>query len=248
MKKLLLLLIIGSWIAPAFAKDQPVIDVFGCKVKAGKTIANFDTAANAWAAQADKLPENKSYFAAILKPFRGETFGYDVVWIGSSPNLGDWAKGNTAGLASAGETAALAAIDATVSCESAMYLEAPVFEGMKDEPGDNDALIETYNCNLNPGKTAKDADAFDAGYAAASKALKGTFSTFRWAPFFGNSGYSSVYLTVNDDFTSFAAAVDAFNNSKEGQASNAAAAATFKCDSALWLGHVLHQPAAPPKP
>ena len=75
MKKLLLLLIIGSWIAPAFAKDQPVIDVFGCKVKPGKTIANFDTAANAWAAQADKLPDNKSYFAAILKPFRAKRSG-----------------------------------------------------------------------------------------------------------------------------------------------------------------------------
>ena len=52
------------------------------------------------------------------------------------------------------------------------------------------------------------------------------------------------YLSVNDDLDAFAEGFDVWTNSKEGQASDAAAASALSCDSALWFGHVLHQPTA----
>jgi hypothetical protein len=247
MKRLISIAIISCCAGSAFAADTPVIEAFGCKLTEGKTMADFDRAAAAWAAQADALPENRNYFAAILQPFRGFT-QYDVVWIGSNPSVSDWALANAAGMASASEQAALAALGETATCESSMFMETALFEGLKDEPGDNDALLESYACNLNPGKTRMDAEAMEATFLAATKAVNPGFSTYRWTPFVGRSTYQVVYLTVNDDFNAFAAATSAFNNSKEGQASNAAAAATFRCDSALWLGRVLHQPAAPANP
>jgi len=244
VKRLISILVGVCWAGTVFAADAPLIEVFGCKLNEGRTMADFGMAAQAWRAQIDKLPAAQNYFVALLTPLRGDT-PHDVVWIGSNPSVADWAKSEAAQNASAEMAAALAGIAANVSCESAMYLETPMYEGLEDEPGDNDAVIETYGCNLRPGKTQKDADADDAAFVAAAKALKPTtYSMYRWTPFYGKATYDVLYLAVNDDLASFAALTDAWNASKEGKAANAADAATFSCDSALWNGHVLRQPAS----
>ena len=246
MKRLMAILLGVFFAGSAFAADPALIETFGCKLKEGRSMADFNSAVEAWRAQIDKLPAGRNYFAALLTPAAGYT-PYDLVWIGSIPSVSEWAKFGAAGDASPDYLAALSKIGTNATCENALYLETPLFEGLANKPGDNDAIIETYGCNLKPGKTQKDADAFDAAYVAASKAIKATsYSTYRWAPFFGKATYQSVYLTVDDDLVSFAAATDALNASKEGKASNAAAAATFTCDSALWSGRVLRQPAAAP--
>jgi hypothetical protein len=244
VKRLLYILIVFCVAPAALAAGPPIVEVFGCKLNEGKTTADFDRAATTWANQADKLPANASYFAAVLKPYRGAT-NYDVVWIGSNPNMADWAKAGVAGMASADEQAALAGINAAVSCESALFAETTMYEGLKDEPGDLDSVIESFVCSVRPGKTMKDVDAFDAAYIAASKALKlSTASTYRWAPLYDRSTVQVAYLTVNDDLDAFAQGFDAWADSKEGQAANAAGASALSCDSALWLGHILHQGAA----
>jgi hypothetical protein len=89
------------------AAGPPIVEVFGCKLNEGRTMADFDRSATAWADQADRLPANASYFAAVLKPYRGAT-PYDVVWIGSNPNMADWAKAGAAGMASADKRHSLA--------------------------------------------------------------------------------------------------------------------------------------------
>jgi hypothetical protein len=242
VKQLLYVLIVFCVAPTAFAAGPPIVEVFGCGLNEGKTMADFDHAATAWANQADRLPANASYFAAVLKPYRGAT-DYDVVWIGSNPNMADWAKAGAAGMASADEQAALAGINAAVTCKSALFAETAMYEGLKDEPGDLDAVIESYVCSLKPGKTEKDIDAFDAAYIAASKALKlSTYSTYRWSPLYDRGTVQVAYLTVNDDLDAFAKGFDAWRGSKEGQAADAAAAAALSCDSTLWFGHVLHQP------
>ena len=242
MKRLLYLLIVFCIAPTAFSAGPPIVEVFGCKLNEGRTMADFDHAATAWANQADKLPANASYFAAVLKPYRGATT-YDVVWVGSNPNMADWAKAGAAGMASADEQAALAGINAAVSCESALFAETTMYEGLKDEPGDLDAVIESAVCSVRPGKTMKDVDAYDASFVAASKALKlSTYSSYRWTPLYDRANVQVAYLIVNDDLDAFAKGFDAWTNSKEGQAANDAAASALSCDSALWLGHVLHQP------
>jgi hypothetical protein len=245
MKRLISILMGICLAGSAFAAETPLIEVFGCKLNEGRTMADFSNAAEAWRAQVDKIPAARNYFAAVLTPLRGDT-PYDVVWIGSNPSVSDWAKSESASDASSDVVATLAAINANVTCESALYLETPMYEGLKDEPGDNDTVIETYGCNLKPGKTQKDADADDRAYLAALKALKPASSTYRWAPLFSKATHAVVYLVVNDDLASFAAATEAYNASKEGQAALEADAATFTCDTGLWYGHTLRVPAAAP--
>ena len=82
MKHLLSVLIAFCFVPTALAAGTPIVEVFGCKLKEGKAMADFDRAAAAWVAQADQLSANATYFAAVLKPYRGATT-YDVVWIGS---------------------------------------------------------------------------------------------------------------------------------------------------------------------
>ena len=248
MKKYLLLLIGLCLAVPALGAESPIVEAFGCTLKAGRTMADFDRAAAAWAAQADKLPSNKSYFAAVLKPFRGATghggTSFDLVWVGSNPSMDEWAKGQAAGMASADETAALAGIDATVSCGSALYQETTLYDGLKDEPSDLDAVIESYVCKAKPGKGQKDVDAAEAATVSASKALKlATYSAYKWAPLYDAADVQVVYLYVDDDWAAFATGFDKWKASKEGQAADAATAAALDCDSAIWLGHIIHQPA-----
>jgi len=245
VKHLLSVLIAFCFVPAALAASTPIVEVFGCKLKEGRTMADFDRAAAAWAAQADKLPANASYFAAILKPYRGATM-YDVVWIGSNPTMDDWANAGVAGMASASETAALAGIEAVTSCESGLFAETTLYDGLKEKPGDVDAVIESFVCSLKPGKTMKDADAYDAAVVNGSKALKlSTYSQYRYAPLYDRRDVQVAYLIVNDDLEAFAKGFDAWNDSKEGQAANAAAASALSCDAALWLGHVIHQPTTP---
>lgn len=237
------MLIAFCFVPTALAAGTPIVEVFGCTLREGRTMADFDRAATAWANQADKLPANASYFAAVLKPYFGAT-DYDVVWIGSNPNMDDWAKAGVAGMASASEQAAQAGFDAVVSCKTALFAETTLYEGLKDEPGDVDAIVESFVCSLKPGKTLKDIDAKDAADIAASKALKlSTYSSYRWSPLYDRAAVQVAYLIVNDDLDAFAKGFDVWMNSKEGQAANAAATSALSCDSALWLGHVLHQPA-----
>ena len=194
MKQLLSVLIALCFVPSALAAGPPIVDVFGCNLIEGRTMADFDRAATAWADQSDRVPANAGYFAAVLKPFRGAA-PYDVVWVGSSPDMDDWAKAGAAGMGSAEERAALAGIDAAVSCESALFAETTMYEGLKDEPGDVDAVLESYVCSLRPGKTLKDVDSYDAAFVAASKALKlSTYSSYRWAPLYdrGSVGCVSV--------------------------------------------------------
>jgi len=242
VKHLLTVLIALCFVPTALAAGTPIVEVFGCKLQAGKTMADFDRAAAAWAAQADKLPANASYFAAVLKPYRGATT-YDVVWIGSNPSMDDWAKAGVAGMASPSETAALAGIEAVVSCGSGLFAETTLYDGLKEKPGDVDAVIESFVCSVNPGKTMKDVDAYDAALISASKALKlSTYSQYRYSPLYDARDVQVAYLIVNDDLEAFAKGFDVWMNSREGQAANAIAASALSCDAALWLGHVIHQP------
>jgi hypothetical protein len=242
VKHLLSVLIAFCFVPAALAAGSPIVEVFGCKLKEGRTMADFDRATAAWAAQADKLPANASYFAAILKPYRGATM-YDVVWIGSNPSMDDWAKAGVAGMASSSEMSALAGIEAVTSCESGLFAETTLYEGLKEKPGDVDALIESFVCSIKPGKTMKDVDAYDAALISASKALKlSTYSEYRYSPLYDRRDVQVAYLIVNDDLEAFAKGFDVWMNSKEGQAANAAADSALSCDAALWLGHVIHQP------
>ena len=73
------------------------------------------------------------------------------------------------------------------------------------------------------------------------------FSTYRYTPWFADTKFDVMYLTVNHDLASFAATTTAWQTSVEGPKSDAAIAAVETCKSGLWMGHVLVAPAPPPK-
>jgi len=249
MKKFLSIIVLACIAWSAYGADTgEVVELFACHLKEGKTMADFDAAAAAWKKDVENVAAAKNYFAAVMVPFRAKA-EYDLVWIGSNPNLNDWA-------ASAGWTRTAAGqvsqdrFDKVAICDSGLHFSTTLYEAIAEgKPGDPPAALEGYGCTLNKGKTMADVTAAEKTWIAAVNALKAKtpdlakFSTYRYAPLLADTGYDLIYLSVNHDLAAYAATESAWAASAEGSKADAAIAEAETCKSGLWLGHIVRQPA-----
>ena len=106
MKNAMLFALAACFAWPAFgAETGEIVEIFGCNLKDGKSMADFDTTVSAWQKDMDKNEGvKKNDFAAVMVPYRAKS-QYDVVWVGSNPNLTDWAKGAAIHYTAVGRTA-----------------------------------------------------------------------------------------------------------------------------------------------
>jgi hypothetical protein len=253
MKKAVLFAIAVCFAWPAHgAETGEIVELFGCVLKDGKSMADFDAAASAWQKDMEKIDGVKNYFAAVLVPYRAKS-DYDLVWLGLNPNLNDWAKAAAIDYTALGK-ATQARWDSVATCDSGLYFGSTLYEGLAEgKPGDPPAAVEAYLCDTNDGKTTADVVAAEKAAVAATNAIKARtpelakYSTYRYRPWLAESAYDTIYLTVNHDVTAFAASNTAWQTSTEGQAADAAIAGAFTCDAGLWFGHIVHEPAPPPK-
>ncbi len=123
MKKVMLLAVAACFAWPVYgAETGEIVEMFGCSLRDGKAMADFDAAAAAWQKDMEKNEGVKSYFAAVLVPYRA-TSDYDLVWIGSNPNLNDWAKGAAVDYTELGR-ATQARWDTVATCDAGLYFGA----------------------------------------------------------------------------------------------------------------------------
>lgn len=253
MKKAMLFAIAACFAWPAYgAETGEIVEMFGCTLKDGKSMADFDVAAAAWQKDMEKNDGVKNYFAAVLVPYRA-TSDYDLVWLGSNPNLNDWAKGAAIDYTAVGR-AAQARFDAVATCDAGLYFGTTLYEGLADaKPGDPPVAVEAYGCDINDGKTMADVGAAEKTVVAAVNAIKARtpelvkFSLYRYTPWLADTAFDTIYLTVNHDVTAFAASNTVWQASTEGPAADAALAKAETCESGLWFGHIIHTAAPPPK-
>jgi hypothetical protein len=226
------------------AEVGPVAEAFGCNLRGGKTMADFDAAVAGWQGAAKGIAALDSYGAATLVPIRANS-PYDLLWLGVQPNLNAWAKAVQPG--SEAERAALARLDEAVACESGLFLSAPLRDALAVEESDNEAVVETYACTLNDGKTMADLAAAHAAYAKAGDALSaidpglGAYNAVQWTPYLANVPYDVAYFVVFDDLDAWARSNTAFRGSPEGAASDAAFGQVIDCEAGLWRGTAVHR-------
>jgi hypothetical protein len=253
---------IGGLVAAVFAlgvatasaaETGPVGEVFLCKLKAGKTMADFDAATAVFNKIVDGIEAYKSYFAATLVPFRTDPMGYDVVWIGSSPNLNAWGRAAQASLTKPLQPSD-AAFDAVATCESGLYFTSVLHDALPNEKDDVDTVVEAYSCRLNEGKTMADLDEPHRLYKEAVKAMgkadpkSAQVIMVEWDRWLANDPDEITYFQVNDDLEAFARSESAYYTSSEGKAAEAAWGKVVNChNNGLWLGHRVRA-AAPPNP
>jgi len=239
--------------AVSAAETGPVGEVFLCKLKSGKTMADFDAAAAVFNKVVAGIDAYKSYFAATLVPFRTDPSGYDVVWVGTAPNLNSWARMAEASLTKPMKESD-AAFDAVATCESGLYFTSLLHDALPNEKDDADTVVEAYSCKLNEGKTMADLDEPHRLYKEAVKAMAKTdpktanFLMVEWERWLANDPDEVTYFQVNDDMESFARSESAYYTSNEGKAAEAAWAKVLNChNNGLWLGHRVRA-GSPPTP
>jgi hypothetical protein len=239
-----LLVFAGNW---AYAAETgPIAELLACKLNPGKTMADVEAANAAVVKAINGVPSLKNYFAAVLVPYRASST-YDYIWLGRNPNLNDWAISDEDYRASADAKAADARLAGLGKCDSGLYTVKVVHDALPNEKDDNDAVLEIYGCTLRSGKTLADLDTWEQSkFKPAITELPAplaSFRTQRLTPWLADSPYDAIYMTVNDDVTTFGKTNTAWFASKSGAASDAAVGAIANCESGLWFGRRLHVPA-----
>lgn len=131
MKKTMLFGVAACFAWSAYgAETGEIVEIFGCNLKAGKTMADFDATVSGWQKDMEKNEGVKNYFAAVLVPYRAKS-DYDVVWLGSNPNLNDWAKGAAIDYTAVGR-AAQARFDTASTCDAGLYFGTTLYEGLAE--------------------------------------------------------------------------------------------------------------------
>ena len=253
MKKAMLFVVATCFAWPAYgAETGEIVEIFGCNLRDGKSMADFDATVSAWQKDMDKNEGVKNYFAAVIVPYRAKS-QYDLVWVGSNPNLNDWAKSAAIDYTEVGR-AAQARFASASTCDAGLFFGSTLYEALEEgKPGDPPAAVEAYLCNIKDGKTMADVGAAEKSAVAAVNAIKGRtpelvkYSMYRYTPWLANAQFDTITLVVNHDVTAFAASNTAWQTSAEGPKADAAFAAAETCDAGLWFGHIVHMPVPPPK-
>lgn len=187
------------------AETPAIIDAFACNLASGKDAKDIDSAVAFWNQQVDKIDNEalNQYTAWIGTPIRS-TNPADFHWVGISPNLNTWAKGNAAYSESDEGQAADSRFDELGTCTSELWT-SELLHGTVRGPEDKNLVLETYVCNLLPGKTMDNIRAAEANFVKALKAAGIEMNVFRLSPMYTNGQADLVYFVGHDDIETFGA-------------------------------------------
>ena len=189
------------------AETAPAVRVFACNYVEGKGIADLDEAADFFNAQIEKIgsADLSASRAFVWEPNVTVT-DRDVLWFANFENLNALGRAADAIGASDEGQAALAKFNGVIDCDSVILLSETIYEGEGDPVSDNQALLESYVCELNDGKTLDDARAVVKDWAALMATLPttGSLLAFMRTPLIANSPVDLSYLLVHDSMTQYA--------------------------------------------
>lgn len=189
------------------AETPPVVQVFACNYIEGKGIADLDEATDFFNAQIDKIgsADLSASQAFLWEPHVANT-DRDVLWFANYDNLNALGRAHDAIGNSPEGQAANAKFDEVVDCDSAILLSETLYDGEGDPVSDNQALLESYVCTLNDGKTLDDARAVAKDWAEliATLPTTGGFLAFMRTPLIANVPFDLSYLLVHDSMTQYA--------------------------------------------
>ncbi len=234
----------------AYAADTEVVEAFGCNFNDGKTMADLDSAVAYYTAERSKVPAPalQKMVSRVWSPMTG-TVPVDFVWFNSNMTYTEWGQIQDAMTASTVGAAIQARFDAAVTCPaSSLWASETLHNTLDKKPfvDDGRVVVESFRCQLNPGKTIADTDAAIAAWKPVfAKAVAATgASTFvaRRIPLVSGTGFDLTYLAVWDDATSYAKTNEAFMADPDNAKSGALFGAAHRCETALFNSRTVVPP------
>ena len=234
--------------ASAQAADSPaVVEAYGCTFNEGQGMADLEKAIEYYASQRSKIdsPELQKLRSVLWTPYRGSV-GADFVWFNTNTSFAEWGALNKVYDDSSVGQAIQARFDEVSTCStSGLYLNESLFRNELEFSGDG-VMIESFRCNLHPGKSIADSDAAIATWRPVfEKATKMTNSASfvgRRQPIISGSGFDLSYIAVWDDVAAYANGNSAFRSDPNSARSDELFAEAHVCVSALFNGRVVVQP------
>lgn len=245
MKKLCELFVAFSvvWTLAANAADTgPVREFYACNFQDGKNMDDLmairDVIARGVENSDDADLSNQVSF--LWKPVK--TNGQiDFLWFDMHASLNAMGRAAKAfGNSDAGATVAELAAE-TVQCASGIVTHETIYQGSEQPSGEGPVMVESYRCELRPGKTVADAQQVVESWRGVIDDLSGfdSFVGYMQTPVVSQSSADLYYFLVHADMAEYAARTSTYRTSKGGMEVDIRFDAVQQCESALWTGEVV---------
>ncbi|MCZ6656431.1 MAG: hypothetical protein O7C67_03985 [Gammaproteobacteria bacterium] len=237
----LISIFLGSFLlitcAARAAESPAVVEVFACNFLPGQGMAELQTATDNFNAALGNLDsEDVAAMRAFLwVPYRSNT-EYDALWFSNHANLNAMGRATSAMAGDAAASAAVAGFDDVVDCDSAINYSEQIYAGEGPPVTTPPALLESYICELNDGKTVDDARAAASAWSAhvGNIASYSNAIAFMRTPFISGFPFDVSYLIVHDSVEEFAARNTDYMNSDGVEAIDAGFNAVQTCRGSLF--------------
>ncbi len=188
---------------PAQAADSPqVSEGFGCNFLDGKDFDDLDKAIEYYTSQRSKIdsPALQKMRSVTWVPILGSV-SVDLVWFNGNMTFNEWGEIQDALSGTSVGQAIQARFDDVVDCPgSGLSTTENLFRSDKQFTAGEGVVIESYRCELSPGKTIADTDAAIAAwkpvFANAVAATDTASIVGRRIPFISGSGFDLSYYLV----------------------------------------------------
>ena len=217
-----------------------VIEAFACNFLPGKSMDDLRAATDYYTSQRSKIdsPALQKLVSRVWTPAFGAV-GFDFVWFNSNMTLSEWGEMRNSYTASSIGAEIQARFDAVSECaRSGVYAQAALVINLAEKPITGGAVIESYTCDLHPGRSLADSDAAIAIWKPVfERAIASTdASSFvaRRTPIISGSGFDLAYFAVWQDTVAFADSNEALRGDPANAESSAAFERAHRCDSALF--------------
>jgi hypothetical protein len=229
--------------------ETNVVEAFACDFLPGNSMTDLDSVTDFYASQRSKI--KSPALQKMVSRVWTQDFGaapYDFVWFNSNMTFTEWAEMRQAFSTSPLGNQIQAKFDAVSECaRSGLYAQEALFSNLEEKPlSGGQAVIESYLCDLHPGKSIADSDAaIDIWKPVFEKAVASAgASSFvaRRTPIISGSGFDLAYFAVWKDTVAYAAGNEALRSNPANVRSSAAFEAAHRCDSTLFTSKTMVPP------
>ena len=228
------------------AETGPMREFYACTFNEGKGMADLESVRDFVVEQIDKIgsPALSAMVSFVWTPYKTNTQA-DFLWFNMNENLNALGRAADAFNNSEEGAAAQARFGKVANCAAAgIVYHDQIYDGSEEisVPEGGAALLETFTCKLNPGKTLDDARAAVNVWRGVLDGLgmHTSYDAYMQTPLVASTPYDLLYFAVHNNMTDYAARQTAYVTSDADADAGAEAdrgfAEVHHCDSAMWWG------------
>jgi hypothetical protein len=219
------------------AASPPATELYGCNFQDGKDMEDLQKVIDFYSENRAKIGSSElmKMGSNVWTQYRGSS-PYDIVWANAGLTLEELGKANLAYDSSKEGQTAEARFNEVIDCgASGIVVNEVLFQdGELGLQQGGEVLVESYACQLYPGKTLEDSDAAIAVWKGPfSRAVDGPALVLRRTPIMMGE-IDLMYLGVWQNIAQFTAVASSFAQDPEAATSNRLFSDAHRCQSGLW--------------